>query len=354
MRRRRTARRSAARRGAAVVGAVLVASGCGTAPPPGAPTVRGLTCTVVVADADAAARALDGATAGATVCVTGEGVRGADLVVARSGTPERPVTLVSDGAPVRSVTVVADAVVVEGFRVEDGAGIELRGRDLTVRANEVRGAGADGIACETECRDVVIEDNTVVGTDGSGILVEGQDISVRGNTVSGSVRIESGDADGIRFFGTGLEITGNTVTDISDDGYAEDPPHTDCFQTYDNSRIPTVDALVADNVCRDVDHQCLIATAEEAGTSGELGRSHGLAFLRNTCEVGGSQAVLVRWFPDVEVRGNTLAGPGLDRAAAFLDGSTGGVFLDNSVPGDVLPWEVDDASAEGFRTDVPR
>ena len=71
-----------------------------------------------------------------------------------------------------------------------------------------------------------------------------------------------------------------------------------------------MDAIIADNVCRNVDHQCLIATAEEAGEQGDIGRSHGIEFTGNVCEVEGSQAVLVRWFPDVVVQGNSFDGPG--------------------------------------------
>ncbi len=317
------------------------------------PPVGAVDCTVSAETPQEAAAALEEAAPGWTVCVTADLPR-TDLVLERSGEEHEPIRLVAEGVTVRSLTVASeDHVVVEGFVTEGGDGIVLSGRDLVVRGNEVRGAALDGINCEDPCADVVIADNTVVGADGSGILVEGERITVRDNTVSGSVRRESGDADGIRFFGTDVRILDNTVTDITDEGYGADPPHTDCFQTYDNSRPPTVGAVVSGNVCRDVDHQCLIATAEEAGTSGQLGRSRGIEFTGNVCDVGGSQAVLVQWIPDVVVRSNTLTGPDLDRAAIFLDGSTGAEFFDNDVPDAVAPYQLDEASEEGFTTDEP-
>jgi hypothetical protein len=298
-------------------------------------------------------RALHDAGAATTVCVLGDGLAGTDVVVRTSGEPGRPVVVVSTGTRVRSLVVEADHVVMQGFVAADGDGIVLSGTDLVARGNEVRAAAEDGISCEDPCADVVIEDNVVVGADGSGILVEGQRITLHGNQVSGSVRREAGDADGVRFFGTDVRIQGNTVTDIKDDGYAGDPPHTDCFQTFDNSRLPTVGAVIADNVCRNVDHQCLIATAEESAGAGEIGRSRDIEFVGNKCQVEGRQAVLVQWVPEVVVRGNTFEGPNLDRAAIFLGGSLDGAFLDNTVPDSVSPYQLDEESAEGFITDQP-
>jgi hypothetical protein len=339
--------------------AVLVA-GCGATaeepPPVGLPTapasLEPVDCTVTVTAVEQADRALAEAAPGSVVCVSGDGLRDAELVVERSGTVQQPVVLAAEGAQVRSVVVTADFVVVQGFDVVGGTGIVLEGRGLVARGNGVREAAQDGISCEEVCADVLIEGNAVVAADGSGIIVEGQRITVQDNAVSGSVRRDAGDADGIRFFGSDVRLLRNTITDIKDDGYGEDRPHTDCFQTYDNSRIPTVGAVITDNVCRNVDHQCLIATAEESGFAGEVGRSHGIEFARNECAVNGSQAVLVQWFPDVAVRGNTFEGRN-DRAAYFGDGSTDGEFTGNTVPRRVRPYQLDEESEPGFTTDVP-
>jgi len=307
-------------------------------------------CDTTASDAGAVTDALAGASAGSTVCVTGTDLGDADLRITTSGEADRPVTLAGEGAtPVRSIAVTADNVVVQGFAAVEGDGIMLEGAGLTVRDNRVEKADLDGISCEDLCPAALIEGNTVVGADGSGILVMGDGAVVQGNSVSGSVRRQASDADGIRFFGAGVQIRDNTVFDIKATGYpAGTEPHTDCFQTFDNSRPPTVDVVIADNVCRNVDAQCLIATADEAGEQGDVGRSRGIEFSGNTCEIQGSQAVLARFFPDVVVEGNTFAGPGLQSAAVFRESSTGGSFTDNEVPAGVQPVEVDDSSRDGF------
>jgi Right handed beta helix region len=325
------------------------------APTPSQPQASGSSevpadCTTTATSPDAVTQALATAQAGTRICVTGSGLADADLGVGTSGAPDRPVTLVGEGStPVRSITVTADHVVVEGFAAVGGDGIALAGTGLTVRGNQVEQADLDGISCEDLCEGAVIEDNTVVGADGSGILVMGDGAVVQRNSVSGSVRREASDADGIRFFGSGVQIRENRVFDIKATGYpAGTEPHTDCFQTFDNSRPPTVDVVIADNVCQNVDAQCLIATADEAGEEGDVGRSRGIEFTGNTCEIQGAQAVLARFFPDVVVAGNTFAGPGLVSAAVFRESSTGGSFEGNTVPDGVQPVEVDASSRDGF------
>jgi hypothetical protein len=327
------------------------------APPSSAPQASPSTadpagCTVTATTQDEATQALTGAEAGATVCVTGTALSEADLAVATSGAADRPVTLRGEGTtPVRSITVRANHVVVEGFSAVGGDGIALAGNGLVVRGNRVERADLDGISCEEICDDAVVEDNTVVEADGSGILVMGDRVLVQRNSVSGSVRREASDADGIRFFGTEVQIRDNTVFDIKATGYpAGTEPHTDCFQTFDNSRPPTVDAVISGNECRNVDAQCLIATADEAGEEGDVGRSRGILFSGNVCEVQGAQGVLARFFPDVVVEGNTFAGPGMISAAVFRESSSGGSFTGNRVPEGVQPFEVDPSSREGFRS----
>ena len=179
-------------------------------PTPSSPRADGsaaapVDCDSTAADAAAVADALAAASAGSTVCVTGTGLGDADLRISSSGEPDRPVTLAGEGAtPVRSITVTADDVVVQGFAAVGGDGIALEGSGLTVRDNRVERADLDGISCEDLCPAALIEGNTVVGTDGSGILVMGDGAVVQGNSVSGSVRREASDADGIRFFGAGV------------------------------------------------------------------------------------------------------------------------------------------------------
>lgn len=307
-----------------------------------------ITCTHTATDPEQARAQLARAAPGQTLCFAGDGLRGAELEATASGTPRQPIVLVGRDTTVGSVSVDADHVVVDGFTTVDGDGLTLDGTGITVRGNEVLRARDDGISCM--CADTHIRDNVVREADGTGIRIEGERISVLTNDVSRSVMRESGDADGIRFFGTGHRISANEVHDISDDGYP-DPPHTDCFQTYDNSSPPTRDVEISGNTCRNVDHQCLIATAQEAGQAGAVGRSRSLRFVGNTCDVEGSQAVLVRWFPEVAVRDNEISGPDLARGVYLANGSTSAAVVDNRFRGDYPMVEVDESSRPGLRVE---
>ncbi len=148
--------------------------------------------------------------------------------------------------------------------LRDGDGLTMAGRGLVARNNVIYNATADGVDCRG-CADTVIESNTVQRADGTGIWIAGYRITVHNNTVSDSVLRTQGDADGIRFFGNGHRLTGNTIKDIKASGYPRGGPHTDCFQTYDTRDAPpTYDVIIANNVCTNVDVQALIATTTSA------------------------------------------------------------------------------------------
>ncbi|MGH3802216.1 MAG: right-handed parallel beta-helix repeat-containing protein, partial [Pseudonocardiaceae bacterium] len=169
------------------------------------------------------------------------------------------------------------------------------------------------------------------------------------NTVSESVLRTQGDADGIRFFGVGHRLIGNTIKDIKASGYRDEGPHTDCFQTYNTaSDPPTYDIVIADNVCTNVDVQCLIATAKEGGARSSPAGQTAIVFENNTCSVNGSQAVLLENFPHVIVRGNRFSGPG-SRAVQLGMGSIDCAVIGNTVTGDMRPFEIDRQSRPGFQ-----
>jgi hypothetical protein len=304
-------------------------------------------CTDTVTTPEEAASVLGNANAGNTICFSGDGLRNAELVLNRSGTPSAPIALRGAGVTVRSVSVAADDVVVDGFVVDGGTGLNLQGKALEARGNTVRRTSRNGINCQP-CAEALIQSNTVEGADGAGIIVDGDDIWIRDNVVSGSVMHEMNDADGIRFFGHGHRITGNTIRDITMDGYP-DPPHPDCFQTYDNYRRPTTDVIIARNTCVNVAQQCLIASADDAGTHGAVGRSHSIQFVGNTCSVGASQAVLARWFPGVTVSYNQISGSFL-RGVFLIDSSTGGTVVGNDFIGCYPQVEADDSSRPGLQS----
>ncbi len=355
--------------GTTIMGLALIASGCSAAespdtqtpdaqnpvperpvapPPPGQAGQLPPDCVSTVTEPQQAAAALKQLKPGNTICVSGDRLTGAELQITASGIPGQPITIVSDGATIRSMNVRADYVVIQGLRFADGDGLTMAGRGLVARNNAIYNAVRDGLAC-LDCVDTIIESNTIHRADGTGIYLTGAQITARSNTVSESLLRTQGDADGVRFFGTGHRLIGNTIKDIKAGGYDDGGPHTDCFQTFNTaSDPPTYDVVIADNTCTNVDVQCLIATAKERGAQEAPAAQLAITFEGNTCEVNGSQAVLLENFPRVIVRGNRFSGPG-SRAVQLSGGSADCAVIGNTVTGGMRPYQIDRQARPGFQ-----
>jgi parallel beta helix pectate lyase-like protein len=279
------------------------------------------------------------------VCFTGHDLASTDLTMNRSGTANAPIRLFANGATVRSIHLTADHVIVEGFTVTGGDGMFLEGGDLTIRHNTVHDTQRGGITC-APCGNSIIESNTVQHVATTGIWISGQRIEVSHNTVSATVARDNGDADGMRFFGNGHRITENTIMDISAAGYAN-PPHPDCFQTYDGNGPPTFDVVIAGNNCRNVDAQCLIATGDQHGNSAAPTGGPSISFIGNTCASNGAQAVNLRRWPNAEIRDNRISGPHVTRGIIIMEGSIGCVVIGNTTADGRPTVDIDDSSQPG-------
>lgn len=341
----------------AFLGVAMAASACGAGsttwgPPAGSPPAPRANplpadCDRTITRPDEVGPALASARPGATLCFTGDGLAGIQVDARTSGAPGAPVRLIADGAALRGINITADYVELDGFSVLDGEGVTLQGTGLVARNNVVRNAASDGIVC-SPCTDAIIDSNTVQRADGSAIFIEGERIDLSRNTVTDSVRLKSRDADGIRFFGRDLRITDNTIRDIKQTGYGTaEPPHTDCFQTYDNDSPPTFDVVITNNVCENVDAQCLIATGAERRNRGTPDGARAITFARNSCAVNGSQAILLDGYPDVVVAYNRISGPRY-RGANIVGGSVNVRIVGNTILGDVPPFDIDPDSQQGF------
>jgi hypothetical protein len=303
-------------------------------------------CTHTITRPDAVQTALDAAAPGDTVCFSGGDLADTDMAMTKSGTADAPITLAADGATVHEVQIKADHVVLAGFTVAGGGGVLLEGAGIIARNNTVHDTEQGGITCDP-CTDSTIESNTMTHVASNGIDITGARITVHANTISDTVvSRHGGDADGMRFYGSGHRITDNTISDISAEGYRS-PPHPDCFQTLDNSKPPTFDVVISGNTCRNVDAQCLIATGDQGGDSGAPSGVPSVTFVGNMCANNGAQAVNVRRWPNVVVSQNTFSGPNLTRAVLISEGSTGCTVTGNTTTGDRPTVEVDDSSQPG-------
>jgi hypothetical protein len=169
---------------------------------------------------------------------------------------------------------------------------------------------------------------------------------VENNDVAGSIMVDRIDADGIRFFGSEIIIRGNYIHDIYDRGYPPDEgPHTDCFQTFDDDKPPTISVTIENNVCHDVDHQCLIA---EGVTQGQ---SSSIMFRNNICNNNGSQAIFARQFPKITIT-NNLFMDSMVYHGVFLESESTGVLIGNNVfVGKYRPYVADASSLPGLVAD---
>jgi hypothetical protein len=303
--------------------------------------------------------AINRAQPGDDICVVSTGGARERIMVARSGTRAAPIRIRALGeVQTAGFVVEADHVAIEGFSVSSrgvgddegrGMGIYLAGRGLQIRNNWVSDTDGDGIGCESSppgCTDVVIADNTVRKASGTGIIVLGQDILVEDNDVSGSIMGDGIDADGIRFFGSDIVIRGNYVHDIHDRGYPPDEgPHTDCFQTFDDDKPPTVSVTIENNVCHDVDHQCLIA---EGVTQR---RSSSITFRNNICNNNGSQAIFARQFPGLTITNNLFLDSMVYHGVFLESESTAALIGNNVFVGKYRPYVADASSRPGLVAD---
>ena len=325
---------------AALLGLGLLTAGVATAGPPCTHTIRN------VADARAA---LTTAVPGDMLCFVGADLSDVDLTMSRSGTASAPITLVSDGHTiVHQLHILADHLTVQGFTIIGGGELLLAGTGITAQKNTVRDTSRGGIICAA-CTDSIIQSNTVTHVSTTGISLTGLRITVRENFVSVVFSGGAGDADGIRFFGSGHQIISNMIRDIS----LQDPSssaHPDCFQTLDAGHPATFNVRIEGNTCQNIQESCLIATGDESGNGDAPAGSRSVIFVGNTCRTGGDQSVYLRRWPRVELSKNKLLGPKLKRGIQITQGSTGCQVRDNTTTRGVPTVEVDDASRQGYNS----
>jgi hypothetical protein len=244
-----------------------------TCGPDGTAGVRPITapnCTVNATNVSQ----VNSAKAGDTVCFRGNSLAGASLKISASGTEGAPIVITGDGATtVKGIRVNASNVVVQGFTVIGAVapGVQLKGKNLTLQ-------------------DTAIDHPT------------------------------GGDYDGIRYFGDGIKILHNRISNITNTNGA----HADCMQTFATTTPASHNVLISGNRCEKIDNQCLIAQGPNstAGDGSGKGESSGLVFSNNYCDAHASQAVHIDDVQNVAMIGNNIQGR-VQKAFNFINDSTG-------------------------------
>jgi hypothetical protein len=196
-----------------------------------------------------------------TIQKAADALRPGDTAVVAAGEYHERVQVRNSGASGASISFDGKgAVSMEGFRVSGSYvhvnGFEIAnapGNDLFNRAlssgiycsgagdvfsnNFIHGTNAVGIYLEEGSTRNSIISNRVVSAVEAGIYVRGTNHIVESNDISHTVQthpgmLNSGDADGIRFFGSGSIFRKNYIHDITLADMGNTNPHIDGFQTW--------------------------------------------------------------------------------------------------------------------------
>jgi hypothetical protein len=201
--------------------------------------------------ADWAANAASGS--GATIHVR-PGTYPERVHVRGGGTAAAHVTFQGHGRAVtRGFTLRADYVTIRGFEItntrnvwDDGAGIFIEASHCLVENNYVHFATRGGIILfgnqgeEGPTTNCTIKNNRLYRNALVGIEVRGRDHVIEANEIWGTIQYHPlwlnppnwVDADGIRFFGSGHVIRDNYIHHITFADPENVDPHIDCFQTW--------------------------------------------------------------------------------------------------------------------------
>jgi len=195
-----------------------------------------------------------------TIQKAANSLKAGDTVVVSSGNyPERVIVrnsgsngsvisfTVNGSVECRGFTIRADYILVKGFKVtsttttpsEAMEGIFIEGKFCIIEENYAYYNPRAGINVRPGSANCIIRNNRC-HRNSPGINIDGTDHIIENNEVWGSrayhtpTGYNAGDADGIRFWGSGHIFRGNYIHDIKYDdpenqGYS---PHIDAFQTY--------------------------------------------------------------------------------------------------------------------------
>jgi hypothetical protein len=124
----------------------------------------------------------------------------------------------------------------------------ISGNYNTVANTYIHDTNAEAIYIANASSGNVLRSNRIVNAIDAGIYVQGKDHLIVSNDISHTVQTHagmtnSGDADGIRFFGSGSTFRKNYIHDILFTDRGNKDPHIDAFQTWG----PCADMIIEQN-----------------------------------------------------------------------------------------------------------
>ena len=190
----------------------------------------------------------------------------------QGGAEGAPVVFQAEGSvTTNGFTIQAHYVTLRGFTitntpddVREGWGVYVTNHDCVIENNTITSATRGGVllsavpGAETNTANCIIRNNRLSRNAMVGIEVNGRNHLVENNDISGTIQYHPAwknppvyvDADGIRFFGSGHTIRGNTIHDIRYGIPENVNPHIDCFQTWaGQDRESASNILFEQNFC---------------------------------------------------------------------------------------------------------
>lgn len=188
-------------------------------------------------------------------------LKNGDTAIVLAGNYRERVDITSSGSPGALITFQArEKVVMQGFNVPgsyikiDGfeitnvpgndlfnralsSGIYMSGTSSQISNNYIHVVNAAGIYLTSASSHIALISNRVVSAVEAGIFVQGNNHLIVSNDISHTVQthpgmINTADADGIRFFGSGSAFRKNYIHDITLADAGNTNPHIDAFQTW--------------------------------------------------------------------------------------------------------------------------
>jgi hypothetical protein len=269
-------------------------------------------CTKTVAAGGSIQNTINGAAAGAVICVKAADYSGASLTI------NKAVTVRANGVvKIKSAVLTSGNATLDGFTIVGGgagtpaAGVSTRGNSNKIVNNLINGHGLQyGINCyQNKCGSgTLIAHNTITRINNYGLyMLNGDHITVERNNIYNLYdSVNNGmDVDGMRVFGAYQTIRNNYIHDLNAK-LSVSKPHLDCMQNYQNGAGTdrAANITIENNFCVRISGMCLITT-NDVHNAYDL---RDYTFRGNVCQTFGWQQVILSGIDGVTMENNAFLG----------------------------------------------